>query len=65
MKSFNSVMMVVVSLLFVVSLCSQACAENWQLVSEYHYEAMPDEGIDAETEKVYVDVDSIEKKSCQ
>jgi hypothetical protein len=61
MKAFKSIIMTVISMFFLVSLCSQACAENWQLVSEYRYEAIPDEGIDAETEKVYVDVDSIEK----
>lgn len=61
MKTFNSVMMVVVSLVFVVSLCSLVYAENWQLVKEIHREAMPEADIDAETEKIYVDVDSIEK----
>ena len=61
MKTFYRVMMVVVSMLFVVSLCSQACAENWQLVEEYYYEGKPDKDNDAQSEKVYVDVDSIEK----
>ena len=36
-------------------------AENWKLVNEIHYKAMPEYDIPASTVKTYVDVDSIEK----